>query len=238
MAAPVSAPTLAAPGAYVLPDLPASWKSLEPETRTRSFESLRALLAAEAKRHAIYPPARDVFRALELTPLRSVRVLLLGQDPYHGPGQAEGLCFSVPPGVTPPASLRNIFRELQTDLGMPPPPHGSLVAWAQRGVLLLNAVLTVRAGEPNSHQGRGWELFTDAVIRRVAAKRTRVVFALWGTYAQKKTPLIDTRRHAVVTAAHPSPLSAHRGFLGSRPFSRINAALTEGGREPIDWRLD
>ena len=118
------------------------------------------------------------------------------------------------------------------------PPHGSLVAWAQRVVLLLNAVLTVRAGEPNSHQGRGWELFTDAVIRRVAAKRTRVVFALWGTYAQKKTPLIDTRRHAVVTAAHPSPLSAGRGFLGSRPFSRINAALTEGGREPIDWRLD
>jgi uracil-DNA glycosylase len=238
MAAPISAAAQAAPGAYPLPDLPASWKSLEPETRTPSFEALRTLLAAEARRHAIYPPARDVYRALELTPLRSVRVLLLGQDPYHGPGQAEGLCFSVPPGVTPPASLRNIFRELQTDLGVPPPPHGSLVGWAQRGVLLLNAVLTVRAGEPNSHQGRGWEPFTDAVIRRVAAKRTRVVFALWGTYAQKKIPLIDTARHAVVTAAHPSPLSAHRGFLGSRPFSRINAALTEGGREPIDWRLD
>ena len=238
MASSRSATAPSLPGAYPLPALPASWRSLEPETRTASFAGLRALLAAEAKRHVIYPPAPVVYRALELTALRRVRVLLLGQDPYHGPGQAEGLCFSVPPGVAPPASLRNMFRELQTDLGVPPPPHGSLVAWAERGVLLLNAVLTVRAGEPNSHQGRGWEPFTDAVIRRVAAKRTPVVFALWGTHAQKKAPLIDASRHAVVTAAHPSPLSAHRGFLGSRPFSRINAALIERGREPIDWRLD
>jgi uracil-DNA glycosylase len=227
----------APPGSYPLPPLPRSWATLEPETRTARFEALRAFLDGEAKAHAIYPPAAQVYRALELTPLREVRVLLLGQDPYHGPGQAEGLCFSVPPGVAPPASLRNIFRELQSDLGVPPPPDGSLVAWARRGVLLLNAVLTVRAGEANSHAGKGWEEFTDAVIRRVAARRTRVVFALWGAYAQKKIPLIDTDRHAIVTAAHPSPLSARRGFLGTAPFSRINAALEEGGREAIDWEL-
>jgi uracil-DNA glycosylase len=225
-------------GAYPLPPLPHSWRSLEPETQTPSFQGLRSFLEADAVEHTIYPPASDVFRALELTPLRSVRVLLLGQDPYHGPGQAEGLCFSVRRGVAPPASLRNIFRELQSDVGVPPPPHGSLASWAERGVLLLNAVLTVRAGEPNSHQGRGWELFTDAVIRRVAARRTRVVFALWGAYAQKKIPLIDSNRHAVVTAAHPSPLSARRGFLGARPFSRIDAALVEAGKKPIDWRIE
>lgn len=221
-------------GEYVVPPLPASWAALEPETRAHSFTALRSFLREDALRHAIYPPAPRLFRALELTPLRSVRVLLLGQDPYHGPGQAEGLAFSVPPGVAPPASLRNIFREMQSDLGLPPPPHGSLAAWAKRGVLLLNAVLTVRAGEPNSHRGKGWEPFTDAVIRAVSAKRSRVVFALWGNWAQKKLPLIASERHAVVTAAHPSPLSAKRGFLGTRPFSRINEALDE----PIDWRLD
>lgn len=224
--------------AYPLPPLPASWRALEPETRTASFEALVDFLTADAKTHVIYPPAPDVYRALELTPYGNVRVLLLGQDPYPGPGQAEGLCFSVRPGVKPPASLRNIFRELESDLGVPPPGHGSLVEWGKRGVLLLNAVLTVRAGEPNSHAGRGWEFFTDAIIRRVAAKRTPVVFALWGAYAQKKIPLIGSARHAVVTAAHPSPLAARRGFFGSRPFSRINAALAAAGREPIDWQIE
>ncbi len=235
---PPDLPPPAPSGVYPLPPLPAAWRSLEPATATASFRSLKAFLAADARTHTIYPPAPEVFRALDLTPLRRVRVLLLGQDPYHGPGQAEGLCFSVRKGVRPPASLRNIFRELEADVGVPPPPHGSLASWAARGVLLLNAVLTVRAGEANSHQGRGWEEFTDAVIRRVAAKRTPVVFALWGAYAQKKIPLIDTTRHAVVTAAHPSPLSARRGFLGSRPFSRIDAALVAGGGKPMDWRIE
>ena len=231
---PPSAPS----GVYRLPPLPAAWRSLEASTRTATFQGLVDFLTADATTHTLYPPAAEVFRALELTPLRRVRVLLLGQDPYHGAGQAEGLCFSVRKGVAPPASLRNIFRELQADVGVPPPPHGSLVSWAERGVLLLNAVLTVRAGEANSHQGKGWEEFTDAVIRRVAARRTRVVFALWGAYAQKKIPLIDTARHAVVTAAHPSPLSARRGFLGAHPFSRIDAALVEGGGKPMDWRIE
>lgn len=227
----------AASGDYRLPSLPSSWRLLEPETTTSSFQELERFLARDAREHSIYPPSADVFRALELTSYEKVRVLLLGQDPYHRPGQAEGLCFSVRPGVRPPASLRNIFRELQGDLGVPPPQTGSLVPWAERGVLLLNTVLTVRAGQPHSHRGRGWEEFTDAVIRRVAAKRNRVVFALWGAHAQKKSRLIDTRRHAIVTAAHPSPLSAYRGFLGSRPFSRINAALQEAGRGVIDWSL-
>lgn len=236
---PPTASTASGQGrAYPLPPLPHAWRSLEPETSTPSFEALRSFLRAEARSHTIYPPASDVYRALELTPLRSVRVLLLGQDPYHGPGQAEGLCFSVRRGVKPPASLRNIFRELESDVGVPPPPHGSLVHWAEQGVLLLNAVLTVRAGEANAHQGKGWEEFTDAVIRRVAAKRSRVVFALWGAYAQRKIPLIGSGRHAIVTAAHPSPLSARRGFLGTRPFSRIDAALVEGGKKPIDWRIE
>lgn len=225
-------------GSYRLPPLPSSWEALEAETETPSFRALTSFLQADAHSHAIYPPPDEVFRALELTPFRNVRVLLLGQDPYHGAGQAEGLCFSVRKGVAPPASLRNIFREMQSDLGLPPPPHGSLVQWAQRGVLLLNAVLTVRAGEANSHRGQGWEEFTDAVIRRVAGKRRTVVFALWGAYAQKKIPLIDLDRHSIVTAAHPSPLSARRGFLGTRPFSRINEALLAAGRDPIDWRID
>jgi uracil-DNA glycosylase len=225
-------------GRYRLPPLPAGWKPLAPLMRTPHIRELRAFLQQEATQHAIYPPAGDVFRALELTPLRRVRVLLLGQDPYPGAGQANGLCFSVRPGVKPPASLRNMFRELQADVGVPPPSHGALDRWARQGVLLLNAVLTVRAGAPNSHRDRGWESFTDAVIRRASAKRNHVVFALWGAYAQKKTALIDTTRHAIIAAAHPSPLSARHGFFGSRPYSRINTALAEAGRPPIDWRLE
>lgn len=224
--------------AYVLPAVPEAWRAaLQEEVAEPGFAALAAFLDRDARTHAVYPPAAAVYRALELTRPGSVRVLLLGQDPYPGPGQAHGLCFSVPPGVTPPASLRNLYRELESDVGVTPPAHGSLEAWARRGVLLLNAVLTVRAGEPGSHRGRGWERFTDAVIRRVAANRTPVVFALWGAWAQKKGALVAGSGHAVVTAAHPSPLSARRGFLGSRPFSRINAALAAAGSEPVDWRL-
>lgn len=224
-------------GDYDLPPLPDRWRTLEPETRTEGFCALVAFLRDEARRYTIYPPAADVWRALELTPLRNVRVLLLGQDPYPGAGHAHGLCFSVRPGVKPPASLRNIFRELEADTGEASPRSGSLEPWAKQGVLMLNAVLTVRAGVPNSHRGRGWEAFTDAIIRCVSAKREPVAFALWGAYAQKKAGLVDARRHAVVTAAHPSPLSARRGFLGSRPFTRINEALKGAGRPEVDWRL-
>jgi uracil-DNA glycosylase len=166
-----------------------------------------------------------------------VKALVLGQDPYPGAGQAHGLAFSVRPGTPIPGSLRNIFRELESDLGVPRPASGSLVPWARRGVLLLNAVLTVRAGAPNSHRGRGWEEVTDAVIRAVAARRRRVAFVLWGAYAQRKAPLIDAGRHAVIAAPHPSPLSARTGFFGSRPFSRVNDALREAGVGEIDWSL-
>jgi uracil-DNA glycosylase len=216
--------------------LPSSWRPyLDAELEKPYFARLRAFVDAERRKHVVYPPEDEVFAALELTPYERVRVLILGQDPYHGPGQAQGLAFSVRPGVTPPPSLRNIFRELKDDRGCPPPPDGSLARWARQGVLLLNAVLTVRAGEPNSHRGKGWETFTDAAIRAVNEQAERVVFVLWGGYAGKKEALIDARRHVVLKSAHPSPLSAKRGFFGSRPFSRINAALEEGGRPPIDW---
>lgn len=224
--------------AYPLPPLPPSWSAVQPITAGSEFRALADFLARDALAAAIHPPASQVFRALNLTPLPQVRVVILGQDPYHGAAQAEGLAFSVPPGVRPPPSLRNILRELAADVGVPPPGHGSLVAWAQRGILLLNTVLTVREGAAHSHARRGWETFTDAVVRLVAERDSRVVFALWGGYAQRKRPLVDRAPHAVVAAAHPSPLSAHRGFLGSRPFSRIDAALTEVGLPPMDWRLE
>ncbi len=199
------------------------------------FAELRAFVADERARHAVYPPDPEVFAALHLTPYADVRVLILGQDPYHGPGQAHGLCFSVRPGQAVPPSLRNIHAELEADLGCPIPDHGCLDAWAEQGVLLLNATLTVRAHQAASHQGKGWERFTDAVIAAVNAKPERVVFILWGASAGRKASLIDTSRHVVIRSAHPSPLSAHRGFLGSRPFSRANAALEEAGRPPVDW---
>lgn len=217
--------------------LPASWKSLRPQLEQPYFHELCAFLDAEARKHLVLPPPDEVFHALQLTSYRNVRVLVLGQDPYPTPGHAHGLCFSVRPGVKPPASLRNMYRELHDDVGIEPPSHGSLVAWARAGVLLLNAVLTVRAGESNSHRACGWESFTDEIMRLVNAKPDPVVFALWGAYAQRKAPLIDTSRHAIVTASHPSPLSARRGFLGSRPFSRINEALIARGAPPIDWGL-
>lgn len=221
--------------AYPLPRLPAGWEALEAATADPTFQNLRQFLEDDARRHTIYPPADQVFRALELTPLKEVRVLLLGQDPYHRPGQAEGLAFSVAPGTRIPPSLRNIFCELESDLGVTPPVDGSLVRWAKQGVLLLNAVLTVREGEPTSHAGKGWERFTDGVIRALSERPEAVVFALWGGYARKKLSLIDESHHPVVTAAHPSPLSARRGFLGTRPFSRINEALSLLNRQPIDW---
>ena len=178
-----------------------------------------------------------MFAALHLTPFADVKVVILGQDPYHGAGQAHGLCFSVRRGVPPPPSLVNIFKELQADLGIDPPSHGCLDAWAQQGVLLLNATLTVRARQAASHQGKGWETFTDEVLRAVNAKPERVVFILWGASARKKRVLVDTSRHVIIESAHPSPLSAHNGFFGSRPFSRANAALEAAGREPIDWHV-
>jgi len=218
--------------------LPQSWaRVLADEVAAPYFRDLQAFVQQERQRHAVYPPPNEVLAALALTPYEQVRVLLLGQDPYHGEGQAHGLCFSVRPGVPPPPSLVNIFRELQDDVGCPLPSHGCLTAWARQGVLLLNTVLTVRAGEAGSHRGRGWEQFTDAVVRRVNEKRDPVVFVLWGRPAQQKTKWIDDRRHAIVTAAHPSPLSAHRGFLGSRPFSAVNRALRSRGQAEVNWRL-
>jgi uracil-DNA glycosylase len=201
------------------------------------WKELTAFIAAERARGHVYPSHEDVFAALHLTPYAEVRVLILGQDPYHGHGQAHGLCFSVRRGVPPPPSLVNILKELHDDVGCPIPDHGCLDEWARRGVLLLNAVLTVRARQAASHAGKGWEQFTDEVIRAVNAKDERVVFILWGGYARKKRGLIDTSRHAVIESAHPSPLSAHNGFFGSRPFSRANAALVDAGREPIEWCL-
>jgi uracil-DNA glycosylase len=201
------------------------------------WKSLQRFVADERDRHEVFPPAAEVFAALHLTAHREVRAVILGQDPYHGPGQAHGLCFSVRRGVAVPPSLRNIHRELHDDLGCPAPGHGNLEHWAGQGVLLLNTTLTVRAGEAGSHHGKGWEEFTDRVITVVNDKPDPVVFLLWGAPARRKKSLIDTARHVVIESAHPSPLSAHNGFLGSRPFSRANEALRRNGREPIDWSI-
>jgi len=201
------------------------------------WTELQSFVADERSRTIVYPPAEDVFAALHLTPYASTRVVILGQDPYHGPRQAHGLCFSVRPGVAIPPSLANVYKELHSDLGIEPASHGNLTAWANQGVLLLNTTLTVRAGQAASHHGKGWETFTDQVLRVVNDKPQRVVFILWGAAARKKKVLIDTARHTVIESAHPSPLSAHNGFFGSRPFSKTNAALTESAQPPIDWHL-
>jgi uracil-DNA glycosylase len=221
----------------MLPSLPKSWRDLEIEREQPYFPLLEKFVAAERATHEIYPPAGQEFAALEATPLQDVRVFILGQDPYHGPNQGHGLAFSVRPGVAVPPSLVNIFRELQNDIGCPRPQNGYLMPWAEQGVLLLNAVLTVRRGQANSHKGKGWEKFTDAAIRAVSAQEQRVVFILWGGYAQKKAGLIDESRHVILRSVHPSPLSAHNGFFGSKPFSRANAALREAGRGEIEWCL-
>lgn len=218
--------------------LPAPWRAeLGDQLRQPYFKTLAEFLARERKQYSVYPPEADVFNALKLTPFKDVKVVILGQDPYHDEGQAHGLAFSVRAGVTPPPSLRNIFKELQSDVGCPKPANGSLVPWAKQGVLLLNAVLTVRAHQPQSHRGKGWEKFTDAAIAAVGNKPDPVVFVLWGAPAQKKAPFIDTSRHVVLKSPHPSPLSAKTGFFGSRPFSAVNAALKAAGRSPIDWCL-
>ena len=216
-----------------------SWKApLLPEFQARYMVQLRGFLLAEkAVGKQIFPKGSEWFRALDLTPLDRVRVVILGQDPYHGPGQAHGLCFSVKPGVRPPPSLVNVYKELQSDLGISRPNHGFLEPWAQQGVLLLNSVLTVEMAKAASHQKKGWEQFTDAVIRLVNAKEQPVVFMLWGAYAQKKAAFVDTDKHLVLKAAHPSPLSAHNGFLGCRHFSQCNAFLESNGMTPIDWAL-
>lgn len=217
--------------------LPESWRGVLGEELAKPyFEELMDFVEEERARGPVYPPREQVFAALEATPYDRVKVLVLGQDPYHGEGQGHGLCFSVRPGVRTPPSLRNIYKEMNDELGLPIPDNGYLTPWAEQGVLLLNAVLTVRGGEANSHKGKGWEKFTDAVIRAVAERPDPAVFVLWGNYAQKKLPLIDQDRHAVVKGAHPSPLSARKWF-GSRPFTQINAAIAAQGHEPVDWRI-
>jgi uracil-DNA glycosylase len=227
------------PGVPGLPaDLDPSWlAALNPETRKPYWADLARFVSEERKQYTVFPPVADVFNAFRYTPLDKVKVFLLGQDPYHGPGQAHGLCFSVRPGVALPASLRNIYQELKDDLGIAPVRHGYLASWAKQGVMMLNACLTVRKGAANSHSNKGWESFTDAAIRAVNDQKRRVVFLLWGAYAQKKIPLIDQKRHLIIKSAHPSPFSADNGFFGSKPFSKINAALEEAGEGPVDWKL-
>tara|TARA_R110002072_G_scaffold142207_3_gene287595 strand:- start:491 stop:1210 length:720 start_codon:yes stop_codon:yes gene_type:complete len=216
-----------------------SWKALlSPEFSKDYMQQLKSYLKAElASGHHIFPPGPDYFAALDHTPVDKVKVVILGQDPYHGPGQAHGLCFSVRPGVAPPPSLVNIYKELESDLGIPRPDHGCLLSWADQGVLLLNSVLTVRAQNAGSHQGQGWETFTDHIISELNQKHDNLVFILWGSYAQKKGAKIDRNRHLVLQSPHPSPLSSYRGFFGSQPFSKTNQYLQAHGKSPIDWRL-
>ncbi|TBR36269.1 MULTISPECIES: uracil-DNA glycosylase [Dyella] len=202
------------------------------------MQALSSFLRDE-KQHGkvIFPPGPDIFAAFDHTPFDAVRVVILGQDPYHGPGQAHGLCFSVRPGVPTPPSLQNIYKEIHRDLGLPIPDHGCLLPWADQGVLLLNAVLTVEQGQAASHQGKGWEGFTDAAIDALNREREGLVFMLWGAYAQRKGQLIDRKKHCVLTSVHPSPLSAHRGFIGCGHFSAANAYLSERGQDTVDWSL-
>ena len=215
-----------------------SWKeALADEIAKPYFRELAEFVRAERKGHVIFPPLGQVFEALRVTPFDKASVLILGQDPYHNADQAHGLCFSVQRGVKVPPSLFNIYRELADDVGFDHPGHGDLTYWAEQGVLLLNAVLTVRAHKPGSHQGRGWERFTDAVIRALQGRQEPVVFVLWGRYARNKRDLVEGPQHVIIESPHPSPMSASSGFFGSRPFSDVNAALGDFGRAPIDWQL-
>jgi uracil-DNA glycosylase len=218
--------------------LPSSWQTILAEEFDKPyFLKLQDFIAEERQSQTIYPPEEYIFSAFNLTPYENVNVLLLGQDPYHDDNQAHGLCFSVKPGIKPPPSLVNMFKELKDDVGFNIPNNGYLVNWAKQGILMLNAVLTVRAHTPNSHKNKGWEIFTDAVINKVNQKTDPVVFVLWGGYAQKKLKLIDTNRHTVIQSAHPSPLSARNGFFGSKAFSTINSALRSFGKAEIDWQI-
>jgi uracil-DNA glycosylase len=223
----------------MMPPIPESWRrQVGAEVGKAYFRRLEEFVARERGEFEVYPEEGDTFRALELTPFRRVSVVLLGQDPYPGPNQAHGLCFSVKPGVAVPASLRNVFKELKADVpGFRVPNNGHLAGWAEQGILMLNTVLTVRAGAIGSHRGKGWETFTDAVIERVNARKDAVVFVLWGRDAQGKAAKIDEGRHRIIRGAHPSPLSARHGFFGTRPFSAVNAALREAGKPEIDWQI-
>ncbi|WP_353181358.1 uracil-DNA glycosylase [Parapedobacter lycopersici] len=219
--------------------LESSWKAvLGPEFEKPYMQALKGFLKSELQQHAVFPPNRLIFNAFEHTPFDRVKVVILGQDPYHNVGQAMGLSFSVPRGIEIPPSLRNMYKELQTDIpDFRIPDHGDLTAWADQGVLLLNATLTVRAHTAGSHQRKGWETFTDKAIAELSAQREGLVFLLWGRYAKDKAALIDYRKHHILTAAHPSPLSAHNGFFGCRHFSRANQFLEQHGRKPIDWQV-
>jgi uracil-DNA glycosylase len=216
-----------------------SWLSrLESEFEQPYMARLRTFLREEKRAgKEIYPPGAEIFAALNETPFDTVKVVIIGQDPYHGPGQAHGLCFSVSPGVPVPPSLANIYKEMATDLGIPPASHGHLISWARGGVLLLNSVLTVESHRAASHQKKGWEQFTDRIIRLLESEKDSLAFILWGAYAQKKGEFIDRNRHLVISSPHPSPLSASRGFFGTRPFSRVNTWLEEKGIPPVNWRL-
>ncbi|SIT70083.1 uracil-DNA glycosylase [Edaphobacillus lindanitolerans] len=208
---------------------------LEREFMKPYYRQLREFLKSEYGSREIYPPMHDIWTAFELTPYEEVKVVILGQDPYHGPGQAHGLSFSVKPGVRKPPSLRNVFKELKADIGCEEPEDGTLTGWAQQGVMMLNTVLTVRAGEANSHRGHGWETLTDEVIMKLSSREKPVVFVLWGKPAQQKKKLIDLSKHTVIESPHPSPLSANRGFFGSRPFSKVNEQLRKWKEDEIDW---
>lgn len=221
-------------------DLHPSWLThLEPEFQRPYMQHLKAFLVQQKQQgKVIYPESKNIFNAFNTTPLERVKVVIIGQDPYHGPGQAHGLCFSVKPGVPAPPSLKNIFKELERDLNMPVPSHGYLQSWAEQGVLLLNATLTVEQGRAGSHQGKGWEEFTDRAIQLVNEHCSGVVFLLWGSYAQKKGQWVDPHKHLILRSPHPSPLSAHRGFIGNGHFSNANAYLQQQGKTPIDWRIE
>ncbi len=220
----------------VNPQIEESWlEALREDFSSEYFNSLKAFIKEEKKKYVIYPPGNKMFTAFNLCPLPSVKVVIIGQDPYHGPGQAHGLSFSVPEGIKIPPSLRNIYKEINSDLGIPIPKTGNLEKWAGEGVLMLNAILSVRAHEAASHHGKGWETFTDKAIKTVSDLRAGIVFLLWGKFAQDKQVLIDTNKHFILTSAHPSPLSASRGFLGCKHFSKTNQILKENGIEEIDW---
>ena len=206
--------------------------------QSENYKKIREFLKAEYSTHTIYPSMYDIFNAFKMTPYKSIKAVILGQDPYHEPNQAHGLCFSVKDGCVPPPSLINIFKEMKSDLGLEPPKNGNLTKWAERGVLLLNTTLTVKRGAANSHSRCGWTAFTDEVIKKISAREKPVVFILWGGNARAKKPLIDTERHFIVESAHPSPLSCYNGFFGSKPFSKTNGFLERVGEEPIDWNLN